>query len=177
MKIKYEKLPCVGEGIIPVEGDIVQFVQDLPYLFSFDLIPPIEVLNDIFKSGLEDAGMSGGCQWEPFTINQEEYDDLIISLQDLSKDNYKVVVVPKWVKTKADWHIWKSEYEIGIPAEEHYKLWRENNKWEKLEKEARVKGDENLAMRYHLKAIESGNKLVEFTEPYIRKYHKKKNIC
>lgn len=176
-KIKYKKLPCVGEETISTEGDLLQFVQDIPYLFTFNLIPPINVLNDIFKSGLEDAGMSGGCQWEPFEINQDEYDELIISLQNLSKNNYKVVFAPKWVKTKTDWHIWKSKYELGIPTQKHYKLWKENDKWEKLREEASEQRDEELAMQYHLKAIESGNKLAEFIEPYIRKYHKKRNIC
>jgi len=175
-RIKYKKIPGVGEGKIPCEEDLLQFVQDIPYLFTFNLIPPINALNDIFKSGSETAGMSGGCLWEGFQINQGEYDELVISLQKLSKDNYKIVAVPKWVKTKTDWYIWKFEYEIGIPAKEHYRLWKENDKWQKLTKEAQEKGDAKLAMECHLKAVEAGIKLTEFTEPYIRQYHQKKNI-
>jgi hypothetical protein len=176
-KIKYEQLPCVGEGTIPVEGDTVQFVLDLPYLFTFDHIPPIEVLNDIFKSGLEDAGMSGGCQWKPFEISHDEYNELVQALQNIPDEKHKVVKPPNWVKNKTDWHIWKNEYEIGIPSDEHSKLWKETDKWEKLEKEAREKEDNTLSMEYQLKVIEASNKLTEFMRPYIDKYHKKKNIC
>jgi hypothetical protein len=94
----------------------------------------------------------------------------------MANDKYRVVVTPEWVKTKADWHIWKSEYEIGIPSEEHYKLLIEEDKWATLKKEARERGDEGLAMKYHLKAIESGNKLAKFIEPYIKNIIKRKRF-
>ena len=70
--IRYEKLPGIGPGVLPVQGPLLQFMLDIPYFFAFRLIPTLEVLNDFLSRGGEDSGMSGGCRWEPFQITKEE---------------------------------------------------------------------------------------------------------
>lgn len=174
-KIKYEILSGAGDGESIEEKNLLRFVQDIPYLFTFNLIPSLEVINDIFQSGLADAGMSGGCRWEPFQIGPEEYQELISALQDVSSGTYRKVRTPDWVKNRIDWHIWAFEYELGVPSKKHYELERENDRWEKLKKEAQKKGDTKQELKYHLKAVSSGNKLAEFLQPYIEKYHQAKN--
>lgn len=174
-KIKYEMMPGVGDGDIIEENDLLHFVSEIPYLFTFNLIPSLEVMNDIFQSSHTEAGMSGGGRWEPFDISREEYHELTCALQNASQGAYRQVIAPNWVKTRIDWHIWAFEHELGVPSKKHDELWRKNDHWEKLKREAQAKGDEELAMKYHLKAVKSGNRLAEFLQPYIEKYHQAKN--
>ena len=76
-------------------GSLTQFLFDIPAL-SFALrvwktIPPHHVLNELLRSGVSDSGMSGGCQWQPFEVNDAEYAELLEDLltlpnADLSAD-------------------------------------------------------------------------------------------
>jgi len=172
--VKYKRLPCVGAGTVSCEGNLLKFVHDLPYLFLFNLIPNIAVFNDIFSKGLDDAGMSGGCIWEPFAINKSEYDELVEQLLCLPDQIYRLVDSPEWVATQSNWHIWIMEFECGIPAEKHKTLSEEEAKWSKKLNEVYAQGNRELYLEYHLKAIEAGNRLVEFIDPYLQEYRKRK---
>src|SRR5215217_1003703 len=44
------------------------------------IIPPFCVLNEVLAQGISDAGMSGGCKWQPFEISPEEYAELVEDL-------------------------------------------------------------------------------------------------
>jgi hypothetical protein len=169
--LQYYELTAFGPEKLPKEADLLRFVLDIPYLFVFGLIPPICVLNDVFRSGLADAGMSGGCGWEPFQVDSEEYDELVQALLAVPEGNCKVVEAPGWVRSLIDWNIWIMEYEVGIPAEKHYELWQEEEKWRKLTQQAYDDGDEKLALEYHLKGVGAGQKLAEFIMPYVEEYH------
>jgi hypothetical protein len=173
--ITYRYLPPVGprEPSDPVTKPLADFVQDIPYFLTFDLIPPLAVTNEEFQAGEDDAGMSGGCVWEPFSISEEEYGELV---QELLSRGLRYAEPPAWVQDKTDWHIWKFEFEVGIPADEHYRLWREDDKWAKLTKQAAEEGDEERVLEYHLKGIEAGQQLADFVSSYIREYHQKKGI-
>jgi len=174
--LQYYELAAFGPERFPKEADLLQFILDIPYLLVFGLIPPISVLNDILRSGLDDAGMSGGCEWEPFEVGPEEYDELIQALLAIPEGIYRVVETPEWVRSQTDWHIWIMEYEIGIPAEKHYELAREDEKWRQLTKQAHENGDEELTLEYHLRGVEAGQRLAEFIMPYVEEYHEKKGL-
>lgn len=172
-RIEYRHLPPVGPGSCDtVTGSLFDLVLDIPYFLAYALIPPIPVMNAEFRSEGRDAAMSGGCAWDPFEITEPEYEELVRELQNRG---FRRVAVPEWVRNKTDWHIWTSEHEIGIPAEEHYRLWREEDAWQALKKQAQKDGDEEKALQCHLKGIEAGKRLVEFLDPYLKKYHKTKN--
>lgn len=128
-------------------------------------------MNEEFRSGDHDAGMSGGCVWEPFVITKEEFDELVRELQNRGMSH---VEPPESVITRTDWHIWKFEYELGIPSDEHYRLWREEEKWGQLRKQADEAGDQERMLEYHLRAIEAGQTLVRFITPFVKQYHSKK---
>jgi hypothetical protein len=172
-KITYRYLPPVGprDPSDPVTESLADFVQDIPYFLTFNLIPPLSVMNEEFGSGEDDAGMSGGCVWEPFAVTPEEFAELV---QELRKRGMCHVEPPSWVKNKTDWHIWKFEYELGIPSGEHYRLWREEEKWARLENQAAQAGDEQLTLEYHLKAVRAGQKLARFFSTYVKQYHRRK---
>ncbi len=170
-KITYRYLPPAGprNPSDPVTESLADFVQDIPYFLAFNLIPPLPVMNDEFLSGEHDAGMSGGCVWEPFAITQEEFTELVEELQNCGM---RYVEPPPWVKTGTDWHIWKFEYEVGIPSDEHYRLWREEHKWDQLKKRADEDGDAEQVLEYHLRAVKAGKELANFISPYLERYHK-----
>lgn len=69
-----------------------EFLFALPSLLRPDgsqqPIPPLAVLNELFKSGRMDAGMSGGSEWKPFEISELEYEELIEWLATNPKYNF-----------------------------------------------------------------------------------------
>jgi hypothetical protein len=79
-KVPFTVEPGVGRGEFPREGDLADLLFAIPYLLM-DEIPPLAVLNDVLRRGREDAGMSGGCIWEPFEIDATEYGELVEELQ------------------------------------------------------------------------------------------------
>jgi hypothetical protein len=172
--LQYNLLPPIGDGQTPVYGTLLDLLQAIPYLISDGLIPPLVVLNHIFKMGVYDAGMSGGITWEPFAIDQKEFDELVNGFVSLNNAEYRLVSTPGWVKTNIQWLIWKMEYLYEIPSEEHIRLWEEDDHWTRLYKEAINIGDTEKADEYHLKSIQAGNRLSKFFMAYIDKYRKKK---
>jgi hypothetical protein len=172
-KITYSPLPPVGpcDPSEPVTRPLADFVADIPYFLTFNLIPPLSVMNEEFRSGEHDAGMSGGCVWEPFAISEEEFRELVQELQDRGM---RYVEAPQWVKTRTDWHIWKFEYELRIPSDEHYRLWREEEKWHRLRKQAEEAGDQERMHEYYLRAVEAGQALARFISGFVEQYHAKK---
>ena len=172
--IRYTPLPAVGpDDLSEVSGSLLEFVLDLPYFLTFDLIPPLTVLNEVFLRGLEDAGMSGGCRWEPFEISKQEYVELVASLK---REGFRETSPPTWVKSEEDWNVWKYEYELGVPSKEHYRLHRKTSKWSSLAEQALQKGQKAEWEEYIVKCSEASRREQEFMQPYIDKYHKKKGI-
>lgn len=81
--VRYKITPPINPFNEPVPhtlGSLVEFVLAMPHLLEFGAIPPLPVFNQLLLTGLYDAGMSGGCQWKPFQIEEEEYDELVLEL-------------------------------------------------------------------------------------------------
>lgn len=116
--MKYRKIHQMEEEI---ETDLDNFIIDLPYILSKKdkIIPPLKLLNHIFREGNINSGMSGMYNWAPFSIDEKEY---IHIAEILIKKGFLKVKVPEWIITRDDWRIWKSEYLHGIPSEEHKRL-------------------------------------------------------
>jgi hypothetical protein len=73
-RLRYTVLPSVGPGEIPAEGTVVDLLFALPYFLGFGWpFPSHAQLNSLLRKGYDDAGMSGGCEWEPFELSREEY--------------------------------------------------------------------------------------------------------
>ena len=68
-------------------GSLTEFLFDVPHLAHvlrvFRVIPPIHILNELFASGVSEAGMSGGCKWSPFEMSESEYVELVEELVTL----------------------------------------------------------------------------------------------
>lgn len=91
--------PGVGPGEVPQRGSLADLVLALPYV-AMDAIPPRRVLNDVLRRGRLDAGMSGGCLWEPFAIDEAEYAQLVAELRRAGKEAGDA---PDSVRTYSQW--------------------------------------------------------------------------
>jgi hypothetical protein len=131
-RFTYYLLPGTGTNIGTKQGTAKDLLLDIPYLLNMPrelrreghgVIPPLEVINDILSSGREDAGMSGGCKWEPFQINENDFYKIVSELTAEDSSYFRWVKPPDWVKTRDDWNAWKFELLNGGPAEEYKRLW------------------------------------------------------
>ena len=159
--VSYVVLGGVG-GEFPQQGTVADLLLAVPYLLTPRLIPPLHIVNDLLAKGIDDAGMSGGVQWEPFQITQSEWDALAQHLTQLPDDESCEFVPPAdWVQTIDDWSAWVMIHRYGYP-EEFRELDREVRELERARKEAVREGNESLVLELHLRCVEAGNRLAEF---------------
>ncbi len=71
-----------GPGESSEEGTVADLLCAIPYLIGFGWPFPSHVqLNSLLRKGYADAGMSGGCEWEPFALEVGEYDDVVNAIK------------------------------------------------------------------------------------------------
>ena len=80
-RLRYDVLPPVGAETLPVEGTVIDLLVRLHHLSAWEgplgrSFPSRDRLNRRLRKGAYDAGMSGGCEWEPFELNPEEYEEV-----------------------------------------------------------------------------------------------------
>src|SRR5215468_7889371 len=120
--ITYTILPGIGPRSIKRVGTLKDLLFAIPYLLSPKLLPPRQVLNDLLRTGVLDAGMSGGCRWPPFEISTQEYDELLAECTSTAAESLQQVTSPEWVQTYRDWSAWVLEYGHSVPAQEYLAL-------------------------------------------------------
>ncbi len=101
-------------------GTLKDLLLAMPYLLT-NWIPPISVLNDLFRNGMPndvhpnglpdgkvqfDAGMSGGCAWKPIEISADEYEELVLELLTDPERNLRQKDPPAGISTIAQWEMW-----------------------------------------------------------------------
>jgi len=106
--IKYKHIYGVGENAAPWENESLEkFVFLVPHLAMalrlYKLMPPYAVLNDLFSMSRDDAGMSGGVEWNQFSIEQSEYDELVEELCTDPKLNIQLDSEASSCKDFAQW--------------------------------------------------------------------------
>jgi len=100
----------------------MELLFDIPYFFLGKIVPPQAIVNDALLTGCVAAGMSGGCKWKPFQIDDTQYAQLVA---DLKRRRFQVIKPPAWVRSHSDWHTWCAEIVWGIPALENKARWDE----------------------------------------------------
>jgi hypothetical protein len=80
-EIKYKICPIGSRGVWK-RGSLKELLQDIPYALGPDdsVLPTRDELNRVLAEGSRDAGMSGCCDWAPFQVSEEEYDELTLEL-------------------------------------------------------------------------------------------------
>jgi hypothetical protein len=84
---------------------LTELIQDMPRLLHYKIIPSYKVLNNLLKSGKIDAGADGGCEWPPFELSADEYNELV---SELKKNNryLNYAAPPENVENYVQWHDW-----------------------------------------------------------------------
>lgn len=169
--VTYRPLPAVGGGVGgPRTVSLADFVRrGLPYVLAGGAhprpwwVPPRVVLNSLFRTGSMDAGMSGGSQWEPFEIDEPEYNELVAALADHGYEPLPAEP-PGWVAGTTDWRIWQDELRDGVPSKEHRRLQARvdeaNAAWRQSWKEAVERRDPTIPPR-RFKELTSAMRAVE----------------
>ena len=114
--VTFNRRPGVGEGHLPEETlPLDRFLYQLPHLLLHTVprppFPPLSILNEILRGGIEDAGMSGGVRWLPFEIDARDYVEAVAALR--ARDGYTLESPPDWVRSVRDWEAWKLEAFLG----------------------------------------------------------------
>ena len=165
--VSFTVLGGVG-GSFERTGTVSDLLLSIPYLLSSQLVPPLHVVNDLLMKGIRDAGMSGGCTWEPFQITETDWKDLKHDLASPRSGNKEFVEPPDWVRTIDDWSSWVMIFKYGYP-EEFRELEREYRQVAQARELAVKEGNGDLVADLHLRVIESGNKLAEFVMKHQRR--------
>lgn len=150
-RLRYKILPAVGPGSLSVEGSVADLLFDIPYFFLARIIPPMPVVNEVLIKGIVDAGMSGGCKWKPFQLDDASYAKLAADLRQMK---FVTIQPPDWVTTHSDWHVWCAELVFGIPALESRRQRAEIATLSAQRDAAMKTGNDGLAASLFLQLIE-----------------------
>jgi len=84
MDVRFKRHDAIGPPGAWTHGTLLEFLFALPTVLrpgpNRQPVPPLAVLNDVFRSGARDAGMSGACEWKPFEIDETDYRSLVDEL-------------------------------------------------------------------------------------------------
>lgn len=84
-EIRY-KVSSVGSAGTWVRGSLVDLLIAMPYLVPYSdqkTLPDLSQLNEILLTGSYDCGTSGGCEWKPFQISDQDYKTVEAELLEL----------------------------------------------------------------------------------------------
>ncbi|HWV36450.1 MAG TPA: hypothetical protein VNZ55_12510 [Thermomicrobiales bacterium] len=172
-EITFRRLPGMAPGSETISAPLHIFLLEIPNLFHFGYIPPLEVINAYLAEGRSDAGMSGGCEWTPFALSEDEYAEVVQTLrQGDSRQRgapLRSVDVPRTITRKNEWAAWVFHQEVGIPFEEHLHLTDREEILRLRAQEAAERGDDD-AVILHLEWQQAAMELVEFCQPYLNRY-------
>jgi hypothetical protein len=177
-RVKYRDFDRWGPKDGRKKATLVEFIADLGGLFAYCwelplLIPPLTLVNEKLASGKDFSG-DDGHTWDPFQISEDEWREVVTTLQQLPDRHYAVVEPPTWVTTLAEWDIWIQEVRLGVPSDQHRPLDAKYRYWEKKRDDAQQQGDQARVLEYHVKTIKAGQKLVDLTTPYLDRYREKR---
>ena len=157
-------LPPMGTGKIKKPVTVAGLVKEIPYLIQSGLLPPCKVLNDIFSKGINDAGMSGGCEWEPFQITEAGFAELVEIATDRNGTKVTYAQPPAWVADIEDFQIWVFDIKLGVPWEKHKQLKDAYNAAKRKTAEARSKAEKEACF---VKEIQAGNDLQDYIDEFL----------
>jgi hypothetical protein len=91
--IRYKEF-LIGSPGVWCRGTLAELVEGLPKVDAILVLqsrfPTIDELNTLLALGKDSAGMSGGREWKPFTITQEQYNELLLEFATRPGSKIKV---------------------------------------------------------------------------------------
>lgn len=99
--IEYKRHEFRGKPEIR-KAELSTFVYDIPYFGACGIFPPLHIINKYFMGGGSDGGMSPGATWQPFSINEKEYDLLKEKIKQLNPKTLGDKARFTWAKFEFD---------------------------------------------------------------------------
>lgn len=144
-------------------SEIVKLLNDIPYfLMEGQLIPPRHILNDLLRRGVDDAGMSGHVEWEPFEVGEGEYAAVADELQQRGM-TLPDTGSPDNVNTYEIWVEWGIVHRMGDDADaaELAELFAARRKLEEERRLSEEQGDEDNVERLWRELIHVSSRISE----------------
>lgn len=151
-----------------IDASVADFLTDIPYLLIAGIVPPLHVVNNLLAKGISDAGMSGGCRWEPFELTDAEWQQTRAELEQHG-GQLQYVEPPDWVATLEDWQIWIFDHVYGVPAQEHRPLAQRDDELARAIEQAAAEGDEEKVIELHLERYKVGEALADLFNRTLRR--------
>ncbi len=92
----------IHHDLEPRESSLLSFVYDIPYFPPCGVFPPFVLLNQFLALGSCGGGMSPGTSWEPFSVSEEEYAELVQALETTALPQIKPHARYAWVRPILD---------------------------------------------------------------------------
>jgi hypothetical protein len=86
----------------PQGGSLLSFLYDIPYFPPCGVFPPLRLLNQFLALGSCGGGMGPGVTWEPFTLDEDEYSELVRAFETTPLAELKSQSRYAWVKPVFD---------------------------------------------------------------------------
>ena len=156
-----------GKGYWRKQGTPADILLGIPYfrVFHPPLLPPHRVINAVFREGHDRSGLSNGIRWRPFELTRGEYRLLTAELRTRLPGLVQPLV-PRWVRTPRDWHLFVMRHVLGVPLDSHRRLLARLDRLSRAATAARRRRHFKRARDLSASAGRVGNELVVFLEPY-----------
>lgn len=175
--ITFTRLAGMGPGTQTVSLPVHEFLIGIPHLFHFGHVPPLPVINAFLAEGQADAGMGGGCRWQPFALTAMDYARVRAALAAAGTPVGGVALrfdpVPGQIRDRHEWEAWVIEQEMGVPYGPHLALIRREQALLHRAHEA-ARNDDPGATALHLAWYHAADELARFNEPYIERYRERR---
>ncbi len=168
--IRYQYLPPTGPDTIESSSALDKFLLELPHLFYMGYVPSLSVMNLFLSLGVDEAGMSGGAEWQPFVIDEAEYNEVLKSVKRrkyLNVEGYDFSLIAEKLNSKSEWFAKVMEHKLGIPFERHLELMEQEQSLNLQAEEAYESGDKELGDCLHIQWYQAANELNEFCDMYL----------
>jgi hypothetical protein len=96
------------------ENSLLAFIYDIPYLGACGIFPPLHLLNQILLKGGSTGGMSPGATWEPFSLSEQEYQELVEAIR---------CVPPKELRRRARFAASPYKFDPAFDHHQDYMVW------------------------------------------------------
>ena len=154
----------------PTKGTVLDILREIRgIIHKRKRIPPQNIINIVLSKGAWDSGMSGGCKWVPFTIDENEYSELI---QIGRKTQWEIVEYPSWIETVEHFSIWQYDVDFDIPWQEHKRLSDIGAiTKEALDQAIDQNQSEEVISKLHLENYHAQQEVADYFNFHIEKFH------
>lgn len=169
--IKAVHLPATGPGPFPEDWEEMDETSVIAHNWLLhnkksNTYPPLEIINEYLGRGMDDQGMSGGMQWEPCSINLDQYSKYIDLIKGVILDQSQI---PDDIEIIEHWYLYKHEINHQVPYREHRNYWNRKRELEFELEKARKSSDEEREIKLYSEYLKVSNESSAFFMKHCRR--------